>query len=141
MPQSSNSAATGAGATPAFAATSLSGDVPGNPVLSGDPSPSAPVALSPANPSVTTTAPSSSVSVSVPNAAGTVTFALVVTDSTGVESAPAYATVTIQGTPVAVLTATPPSVTVGGAIELSGAGSTSSGSIVSYKFSLVPAAV
>jgi len=39
-----------------------------------------------------------------------------------------------------MLTATPATVTQGGRIELAGAGSTSSGSIASYTFSLVPAA-
>lgn len=99
------------------------------------------VALSSSSPSTTTTAPTSSVSVTVPNTTGTVTFSLVVTDNLGVESQPAYATVTIQGPPTAVLTATPATVTEGGAIELSGSGSTSSGSIASYKFSFVPATI
>ena len=96
--------------------------------------------LSPTNPSVTTTAPTASVAVTVPNTSGTVTFSLVVTDNLGVQSAPAFATVTIQGAPVAVIAATPGTVAVGGAIELAGTGSTSSGSIASYTFALVPPA-
>jgi hypothetical protein len=96
--------------------------------------------LSTASPTVSTAAPTSSVSVTVPNTLGTVTFSLVVTDNLGVQSQPAFATLTIQGAPVAVLAATPATVTEGGAIELSGAGSTSSGSITNYTFSLVPAA-
>jgi hypothetical protein len=55
-----------------------------------------------------------------------------------VESAPAFATVTIQGAPVAVIAATPETVAVGGRIDLSGVGSTSAGSIASYTFALVP---
>ncbi len=102
---------------------------------------SATVALSSANPSTTVTAPTSKVSVTVPNTSGTVTFSLVVTDNMGLESQPAFATVSIQGPPIAVLTATPTIVALGSAIELSGAGSTSPGSIASYKFSLVPAPV
>jgi hypothetical protein len=94
--------------------------------------------LSPTSPTVTTTAPTSSVSVTVPNTSGTVTFSLVVTDNLGVQSAPAFATVTIQGAPVAVIAATPSTVAAGGAIELSGSGSTSSGSIASYTFTLAP---
>jgi hypothetical protein len=96
--------------------------------------------LSPTNPSVTTTAPTASVAVTVPNTSGTVTFSLVVTDNLGVQSAPAFATVTIQGAPVAVIAATPATVAAGGAIELAGTGSTSSGSIASYTFALVPPA-
>ncbi|HEX8713649.1 MAG TPA: hypothetical protein VF730_17360 [Terracidiphilus sp.] len=99
----------------------------------------APVTLTPSNPSTTTNAPTSSVAVTVPNTTGTVTFSLVVTDNLGVQSAPAFATVTIQGPPVAVLTATPATLAENGTIELTGAKSTSSGSIASYKFSLVPA--
>jgi len=102
----------------------------------------APVALTPSSPTYPPAGsapnPTSSVTVIVPNTTGTVTFSLVVTDNLGVQSQPARATVTIQGAPVAVLTATPPAVTEGGAIELSGAGSTSSGSISSYTFALVP---
>lgn len=99
------------------------------------------VALTPANPTTTVSAPASSVAVTVPNASGTVTFSLVVTDNLGVASPPVYASVSVQGPPVAMLTATPATVTQGGRIELAGAGSTSSGSIASYTFSLVPAAV
>jgi hypothetical protein len=95
-------------------------------------------ALSPANPSIGTTSPT--VSVTVPASAGTVTFSLVVTDNLGVKSAPAYATVTVQAPPLAVLTASPATATEGGPIQLSGSASTSSGSIVNYLFSLVPAA-
>lgn len=104
------------------------------------PAPSTPVQLTPASPSTTVTAPTSSVEVTVPNATGTVRFQLVVTDNLGQQSAPAYATVSLQGPPVAVLTATPGTVQAGGAIQLSGAGSTTGGSIASYTFSLVPAA-
>ncbi len=95
-------------------------------------------ALSPQNPSVTTSAPNSSVSVTVPNTSGTVTFSLVVTDNLGVQSAPVFATVTIQGAPEGNLAVTPSVVMPGGAIELSAANSSSTGSIVSYTFSLVP---
>ena len=98
------------------------------------------IPLSYANPSVTTVAPASSVSVTVPNTTGKVTFAVVVTDNLGLESAPAYATVTVQGPPTAVLTATPETIAEGAAIVLSGAGSTSSGNIAKYTFSLVPSA-
>ncbi len=94
-------------------------------------------ALSPTNPKVTTTAPTSSVAVTVPNTSGTVTFSLVVTDNLGVASAPATITVNIQSSPVAVLKADSTTVPAGGAIKLSGTGSTSSGSIASYTFSLV----
>jgi hypothetical protein len=91
---------------------------------------------------ITTTTPisgtASSVAVTVPNTSGTVTFQLVVTDNLGtVSTNTAQATVTIQGPPTAVLTATPAVVADGGTIELSGAGSTSSGTIANYKFSLV----
>jgi hypothetical protein len=97
------------------------------------------VPLSPASPSTTVAAPASSVSVTVPATAGTVTFSLVVTDNLGVESAPAFATVSIQAPPVAVLTAAPSSIPAGGVIQLSGASSSSSGSIAKYTFALVPA--
>ena len=93
--------------------------------------------LSPSNPSVTTSAPTSIVAVTVPNTSGTVTFSLVVTDNLGVQSAPAFATVTIQGAPVAVISTKPTTVGPGGAIELIGDGSKSSGTIASYTFSLV----
>ncbi len=106
----------------------------------GSSAPAAPVVLSPSQPSTTTTAPTSTIEVTVPNKSGPVVFSLVVTDNLGVKSQPAYATVNIQSPPVAVLVATPATVTTGGAITLSGAGSTSSGSIASYTFSLVPAA-
>jgi hypothetical protein len=106
---------------------------------SSNSSPAAPVALSSSQTTTTINAPASSVQVTVPNKSGPAVFSLVVTDNLGVKSAPAYATVNIQSPPVAVLTATPATVTAGGAITLSGAGSTSSGSIVSYTFSLVPA--
>jgi hypothetical protein len=55
-----------------------------------------------------------------------------------VQSAPAFATVTIQGAPIAVIAATPAVVAEGGAIELAGGNSTSAGSIASYTFALVP---
>lgn len=97
-----------------------------------------PVALTPSNPSTTTTAPTSNVAVTVPNTTGIVTFSLVVTDNLGVESAPAFATVTIQGPPVAVLAVTPTTLAEGGTIQLVGDKSTSAGKIASYKFSLVP---
>jgi hypothetical protein len=106
----------------------------------GSSAPAAPIALTTSQPSTTISAPASSVQVTAPNKSGPAVFSLVVTDNLGVRSAPAYATVNIQSPPVAVLTATPGTVTAGGAITLSGAGSTSSGSIVSYTFSLVPAA-
>jgi hypothetical protein len=103
------------------------------------PTPTA-VELTPANPTATVNAPGSSISVTVPNTSGTVTFSLVVTDNLGVESAPAFATVSIQAPPVAVITATPPTVQAGGVIQLSGAGSSSTGSIAKYTFALLPAA-
>jgi len=107
----------------------------------GIPTPSAPVAapaaLSPTNPSIGTTSPT--VSVTVPNTAGTVTFSLVVTDNLGIQSTPAYATVTVQAPPTAKLTASPSTIAAGGTITLSGAGSASSGSFANYLFSLVPA--
>jgi len=103
------------------------------------PADGSPVTLTPNDPTFTPSPPTtSSVSVIVPNTTGTITFSLVVTDNLGVQSQPAFATVTVQGAPVAVLTATPSPVSEGGAIELSGAGSTSTGSIASYVFSLVP---
>jgi hypothetical protein len=97
------------------------------------------VSLSSSSPSTTTTAPTSSVEVTVPSVVGSVKFSLVVTDNLGQKSAPAYAEVTIQGPPSAVLDATPAVVTEGGTITLSGSGSTSSGSIANYDFSYVPA--
>ncbi len=122
------------------AQVSLAGVAPVPAKAPGSSVPSAPVVLSPAQPSTTTTAPTSSVDVTVPNKSGPVVFSLVVTDNLGVKSQPAYATVNIQSPPVAVLVAAPATVTTGGAITLSGSGSTSSGSIASYTFSLVPAA-
>jgi hypothetical protein len=97
-----------------------------------------PIELTPTSPSTTTTAPTSGVAVTVPNQSGTVTFSLVVTDNLGEASQPATVNVSIQGPPIAVLTATPTTIATGGTIELSGSGSTTSGSIASYKFSLVP---
>jgi hypothetical protein len=102
---------------------------------------STPVVLSAANPTTTVNAPASSVAVTVPGVTGAVTFSLVATDNLGAESQPAYVQVNIQAPPVAKLAATPATVAEGGTIELSGAGSTSSGSIASYRFSLVQAAV
>lgn len=122
------------------AQVSLAGVAPVPAQAPGSSAPAAPVALSSSQPSTTINAPASSVQVTVPNKSGPAVFSLVVTDNLGVKSAPAYATVNIQSPPVAVLTANPATVTAGGAITLSGAGSTSSGSIVSYTFSLVPAA-
>jgi hypothetical protein len=122
------------------AQVSLSGVAAAPAAAPGSSAPAAPIALSSSQPSTTTNAPASSVQVTVPNKSGPAVFSLVVTDNLGVKSAPAYATVNIQSPPVAVLTASPATVTAGGAITLSGAGSTSSGSIVSYTFSLVPAA-
>ena len=147
MTQSSTS--TGDGAATAIlgqntsigeAPVSLAGVAPAGPNAPGSPAAAAPIALSPSQPSTTSAAPTSSVEVTVPNKSGPVVFSLVVTDNLGVKSQPAYATVNIQSPPVAVLVATPATVTAGGAITLSGAGSTSSGSIASYTFSLVPAA-
>ncbi|MGA3132226.1 MAG: hypothetical protein ABSD59_15575 [Terracidiphilus sp.] len=96
------------------------------------------VTLSASSPSTTTTAPTSSVEVTVPNVAGSVKFSLVVTDNLGQKSAAAVAEVTIQAPPTAVLSATPAVVAENGTITLSGATSTSSGSIASYDFSYVP---
>ena len=94
-------------------------------------------ALSPSNPKVTTTAPTSSISVTVPNTSGQVTLSLVVTDNLGVVSQPSTITINIQSAPVAILTAASDTVAAGGPIQLSGAQSTSSGSIASYTFALV----
>ena len=95
----------------------------------------APVPLSPASPTVSISEPT--VTVTVPNRSGSVTFSLVVTDNLGVVSAPATFTVNIQPSPVAELTG-PESVLAGASIQLSGAGSQSTGSIASYQFSLLP---
>lgn len=103
-----------------------------------DPAGGAPVALTPANPTVTTNAPASSVAVTVPNASGKVTFQLVVTDNLGVQSAPVFASVVIQGPPTGVINATPTVVQTGGTIQLNGKDSSSTGSIASYTFTLVP---
>jgi hypothetical protein len=62
----------------------------------------------------------------------------VVTDNLGQQSAPAFVTVTVQGPPVANITATPATILEGGAVELSGAGSTSTGTLTNFKFSFVP---
>jgi len=81
----------------------------------------------------------STATVTVPNKSGTVTFQLVVTDNLGQQSAPATVTVTIQGAPVANITATPNPVKAGAPITLSGAGSTavSPGTLTNFTFSLV----
>ncbi|HUK46828.1 MAG TPA: hypothetical protein VLW06_04515 [Terriglobales bacterium] len=97
-----------------------------------------PTPLSPSSPSVSTTSPT--VAVTVPDTSGQVTFSLVVTDNLGVQSQPATVTVNIQSPPVAVLTTSTPAVSAGGPIELSGSGSSSSGNITNYTFSLVPSA-
>jgi hypothetical protein len=120
---------------PTTAGTEKQAAIPATPILL--PTPTA-TALFPANPSISTTSPT--VSITVPASAGTVTFSLVVTDNLGAKSAPAYATVTVQAPPIAVLTASPATATEGGPIQLSGSASTSSGSIANYLFSLVPAA-
>ncbi len=78
----------------------------------------------------------STLAVSVPNGVGVLTFQLVVTDNLGQQSAPAVATVTVQGPPIAVLAATPSQVAQGGAITLDGSKSTSTGTIASYSFTL-----
>lgn len=77
--------------------------------------------------------------VTVPNQSGTVTFSLVVTDNLGQKSAPATVTVTIQSLPTAKITATPPTVAAGGAITLSGAGSTAAapGTLTNFTFNVV----
>jgi hypothetical protein len=75
--------------------------------------------------------------VTVPNTSGTVTFQLVVYDNFNTPSAPVTATVTIQGAPVASLTATPGIVGPGNTITLS-AGAKTAGTISSYQYSLVP---
>jgi hypothetical protein len=74
----------------------------------------------------------------VPGATGKVTFSLVVTDNLGVQSAPAFITVTLQPAPVALIAANPTDAVEGSAINLTGAGSSSSGNIASFKFSLEP---
>ena len=99
------------------------------------------VSLSTASPSTTTNAPTSSVSVDVPGETGSLRFSLVVTDNLGQQSAPAYVTVNVQGLPIANITAAPTTIVEGGPVELSGAGSTSSGSIENSKFSLAPIVV
>jgi hypothetical protein len=75
--------------------------------------------------------------VTVAATSGTVTFQLVVYDDFNTPSAPVTATVTIQAVPTAVLAATPAIVGPGGTITLSGAGSTTTGSISKYAYSLV----
>ena len=99
------------------------------------------ISLSTASPSTSTTAPTSSVSVNVPGTTGSIRFSLVVTDNLGQESAPAYVTVAVQNLPIANITASPMTIVEGGAVELSGAASTSTGTIASYTFSLAPIAV
>jgi hypothetical protein len=96
--------------------------------------------LSPTNPTVTTETPS--VTVTVPNTSGTVTFQLIVTDNLGVASAPVTQTVTIQGAPIAVLKATPAVVAAGKTITLDASGSTAAapGTVASYAFTLEPTA-
>ena len=95
----------------------------------------APIALNKANPSTSSASPT--VAVTVPNTSGTVTFTLVVTDDLGNKSpTPATATVTIQGPPTAVLSATPTTVSAGGTIELSGATSTTTGKLTNFLFTV-----
>jgi hypothetical protein len=99
--------------------------------------------VTPVSPATTTTFPvsgsSPTATVTVPNQSGTVTFQLVVTDNLGQQSAPATVTVVIQSAPVARIAATPTSVAPGGAITLSGAGSTATdpGTIATFTFSVV----
>jgi hypothetical protein len=101
--------------------------------------PSTTVALSPANP--TTTSSSPTVHVTVPNTTGVLMFELVVTDSQGNKSAPAAVQVEIQAStpPVAELTATPVVASVGAVITLNAAGSSAAapGTIASYTFTLM----
>jgi hypothetical protein len=80
----------------------------------------------------------STLAVTVANTIGVLKFQLVVTDNLGQQSAPAVAQVTVQGPPIAVINATPPTVAEGGAITLDGSQSTSSGTgtIASYTFTL-----
>jgi hypothetical protein len=116
--------------------------MPTNPIITNPivlPVATAPTALTPANPTVTSTSPSATVT--VPNTSGAVTLQLVVTDNLGVQSEPATVTVEIQGPPTAVVSATPNPVAAGKPIALSGAGSTAAGagSIASYSFTLVSA--
>ncbi len=108
----------------------------GSPTLAPPPPQPAPTALTPQNPSVS--GANATVLVTVPNTSGTVTFSLVVTDDLGVTSKPATVTVNIQGPPLAVLTTPQPKVTAGSPIQLSGANSTSTGTIRTFTFSLVP---
>ena len=110
--------------------------------LSPKPLPPHPAATANATPitagqTITTTAPTSSVAVTVPNTGGVVNFNLVVTDNLGQQSTAAVASVTIQGPPTAVLNASPSPVVSGGAITLDGSKSTTSGSIASYTFTFV----
>jgi len=84
------------------------------------------------------------VSVTVPNTSGTVTFQLIVTDNLGQASAPSTATVTIQGAPTANLSVSAQgvnpskSITVkpGETITLSSTGSAAAapGTLSSYQF-------
>lgn len=98
-------------------------------------------ALTPASPTVSTSA--DSVEVTVPNTSGTVTFQLIVTDNLGTQSVAATATVEIQSAPTAKLTATPSVVKAGETITLSGAGSSAvaPGTIANYAYTLEPAPV
>jgi len=91
--------------------------------------------LSTSNP--TYTGPSSTVQAIVPTTPGQVTFSLTVTDNLG-QTGTAQVTVTVQGVPNAELTANPNPVAAGGTVQLSGAGSqsTGGGTITSYAFSM-----
>jgi hypothetical protein len=114
------------------------GSIPVGTIPIGTTGTNSPIPLSPTSPSTPAPNTSPTALVTVPNTAGQVTFSLVVTDNLNTRSQPAFATVTIQSAPVAVITATPQTVSPGGAIQLSGANSTSSGTITNYTFSLVP---
>lgn len=106
--------------------------------------PAATTAAAAAAPTITFPQPgaSSSITVTAPATPGTLTFQLIVTDDLGQTSAPATATVVVQGAPTAVLTATPAAVKPGGTITLNGASSTAMapGKLTTYAFSLKPAA-
>jgi hypothetical protein len=78
--------------------------------------------------------------ITVPNQSGTVVIQLVVTDDLGQQSAPSTVTITIQGGPTALLTASATVIKPGEAITLSGAGSSAvaPGTITNYAFSVSP---
>jgi hypothetical protein len=106
---------------------------PITPITPITPPTTGPTAMTPGQ-SITTTSPT--LAVTVANVVGVLNFQLVVTDNLQQSSAPATAQVTVQGPPVAALTATPSPVKEGGTITLDGANSTSTAPIANYTFTL-----